>query len=62
MINVNYKINYKEEISMYKLGDITMYSPDDVCKAFHIGKSKCLRIFKMRELHAVRMGRKLLVS
>lgn len=47
---------------MYKLGEITMYSPEDVCKAFHIGKSKCLKIFKMRELHAVRMGRKLLVS
>jgi len=47
---------------MYKLGEIKMYSPDDVCKAFHIGKNKCLKLFKMKELHAVRMGRKLLVS
>jgi hypothetical protein len=47
---------------MYKLGEITMYSPDDVCKAFHIGKAKCLKIFKMKELHAVRIGNKLLVS
>ena len=47
---------------MYKLGDIVMYSPDDVCKAFHIGKSKCLNIFKLKELKAVRIGKKLLVS
>lgn len=47
---------------MYKLGEIVMYSPDDVCKAFHIGKAKCLKLFKMKELHAVRMGKKLLVS
>ena len=39
-----------------------MYSPDDVCKAFHIGKAKCLNIFKLKELKAVRIGKKLLVS
>lgn len=47
---------------MVKLGGIIMYSPDDVCKAFHIGRAKCLKIFKMKELHAVKLGNKLLVS
>lgn len=47
---------------MYKLGEIIMYSPADVCQAFHIGRAKCLKMFKMKELHAVRLGKKLLVS
>ncbi len=47
---------------MYKLGEIIMYSPKDVCEAFHIGRAKCLKMFKMKELHAVRLGKKLLVS
>ena len=47
---------------MYKLGEIKMYSPADVCDALHIGRAKCLKLFKMKDLNAVNLGNKLLVS
>ena len=39
-----------------------MYSPEDVCNALHIGKSKCLRLFKNKDFKAINFGNKLLVS
>ena len=47
---------------MYKIGEIIMYSPEDVCNALHIGKSKCLRLFKNKDFKAINFGNKLLVS
>ncbi len=47
---------------MVTIGDIKMYSPADVCEALHIGRAKCLKIFQHKDLHAVRIGKKLLVS
>lgn len=47
---------------MYKLGEITMYSPADVCKEFHIGRARCLKMFNMKELNAIKLGNRFLVS
>lgn len=47
---------------MFKIGEITMYSPADVCEALHIGRVKCSKMFKMKEFNAVKLGNKLLVS
>ena len=47
---------------MFKLGEITMYSPADVCEALHIGRVKCLKMFNMKEFNAVKLGNRLLVS
>ena len=47
---------------MIELGTMKMYNPDDICKAFHIGKAKCLKIFADREFGAIKLGKKYLVS
>ena len=47
---------------MFKLGEIKMYSPADVCEALHIGRVKCLKMFNMKEFNAVKLGNRLLVS
>lgn len=47
---------------MLQLGNITMYTPEDVCLKLHIGRSKCYKLFKSKELRAVRLGKRLLVS
>ena len=47
---------------MFKLGEITMYSPADVCKELHIGRARCLKMFNMKELNAIKLGNRFLVS
>ena len=47
---------------MVELGSIKMYSPDDVCRNFKIGKAKCLKLFSEKEFGAIRLGKKYLVS
>ena len=47
---------------MFKLGEITMYSPADVCDALHIGRVKCLKMFKMKDFNDVKLGNRFMVS
>ena len=42
---------------MFKLGEIKMYSPADVCEALHIGRVKCLELFHRADFPAQKYGR-----
>lgn len=42
---------------MKKLNNIILYSTDDVCKLFRIGKLKCLELFHRDDFPAVKIGR-----
>ena len=47
---------------MYTLGNTTMYSADDICKAFHVTKETAYRLLALPQANAVKMGRKILIS
>ena len=47
---------------MYTLGNMTMYSANDICKAFHVTKETAYRLLALPQANAVKMGRKILIS
>lgn len=42
---------------MEKLGNIVMYSPEDVRKLLHLDNSKCLELFNSEDFPSIRIGR-----
>lgn len=39
-----------------------LFSPNDLCKDFHMGKQKCLELFRDKDFGAIRIGRRYYVS
>ena len=47
---------------MCTLGGITMFSAEDICKAFHVTKITAYKILALPQANAVKIGRKILIT